>query len=79
MSSLCRYGWLSLGIATALSAAMAMASELSVQQAVDRVQKETQAKVLNVQTLHVGKRKIYRIKLLTTGGQVRVVEVRANE
>lgn len=79
MSSSRRNGWLSLGIAVALSISTAWAQELSVQDAVDRVQKETNAKVLSVQTLHVGKRKIYRIKLLTTGGQVRVVEVRADE
>lgn len=79
MSSSRRYGWLSLGIAVALFASAASAREITVQEAVDRVQQETNAKVLNVQTLHVGKRKIYRIKLLTTGGQVRVVEVRANE
>ncbi|MEO8011656.1 MAG: hypothetical protein ABI650_08440 [Dokdonella sp.] len=79
MSFFRRYGVLSLGIATALFATTAMASEISAQEAVDRVQKDTNAKVLSVQTLHVGTRKIYRIKLLTTGGQVRVVEVRANE
>ena len=55
-----------------------LASEITVQQAVDRVQGETNAKVLSVQTLQVGKRRIYRIKLLTPEGQVRVVDVKAN-
>jgi len=65
-----------IGLAWASSS---MASEISVQQAVDRVQRDTNAKVLSVQTLQVGKRKIYRVKVLTPGGQVRVVEVKANE
>lgn len=78
MSVLIRYrtALLALGLASACSSA---ASELSVQQAVDRVHRESDAKVLSVQTLQVGKRKIYRIKVLTPGGQVRVVEVKANE
>ncbi|HNR91111.1 MAG TPA: hypothetical protein PKO41_01680 [Dokdonella sp.] len=54
------------------------ADEITVQQAVDKVQREMNAKVLSVQTLQVGKRKLYRIKLLTPGGQVRVVDVKAN-
>jgi len=65
--------------ATALSTGAGAASEISVQQAVDRVQQETNAKVLSVQTLQVGKRRIYRIKLLTPEGRVRVVDVKANE
>lgn len=56
----------------------ALASEITVQQAVEKVQGETNAKVLSVQTLQVGKRRIYRIKLLTPEGQVRVVDVKAN-
>ncbi len=65
--------------ATTLSAVAMAASEVSVQQAVDKVQRETNAKVLSVQTLQVGKRRIYRIKLLTPEGRVRVVDVKANE
>ncbi|MBN8481086.1 MAG: PepSY domain-containing protein [Xanthomonadales bacterium] len=61
------------------SAVAAAAGETTVQQAVDQVQRETSAKVLSVQTLQVGKRKIYRIKLLTPEGRVRVVDVKANE
>ena len=62
----------------ALSTGLAAAGEITIQQAVDRVQAETNAKVLSVQTLQVGKRRIYRIKLLTPEGQVRVVDVKAN-
>ena len=67
-----------LAVATLASVAGA-ASEVSVQQAVDKVQRETNAKVLSVQTLQVGKRRIYRIKVLTPEGRVRVVDVKANE
>ena len=64
--------------AVALLPGPSLANEITVQQAVDRVQSETKAKVLSVQTLQVGKRRIYRIKVLTPEGQVRVVDVKAN-
>lgn len=57
---------------------LAAADELSVQQAVEKVRKESDAKVLSVQTVQVGKRKLYRIKLLTRDGQVKVVDIKAN-
>lgn len=57
----------------------ACANEVNAQQAIDRVQQETKGKVLSVQTLQIGKRRIYRIKILTPAGQVRVVEVRADQ
>ena len=50
-----------------------------MQEAVEQVQRETSAKVLSVQTLRIGKRKIYRIKILTAGGQVRVLEIKADQ
>ncbi len=70
---------LALVAGLALSSPFLSAAETSVQEAVERLQKETQAKVLSVQTLQVGKRKIYRIKLLTPAGQVKVVDVKAND
>lgn len=80
MISTCRCKLPAFVAAAALSfPAVLLANEISVQQAVERVQKESNGKVLSVQTLQVGKRKIYRIKLLTAGGQVKVVEVKANE
>jgi hypothetical protein len=60
-------------------AATAQAHEISVQEAVAQAQHETDGKVLSVQTLNVGKRKVYRIKLLTRDGQVRVVQVPAEQ
>jgi len=68
-----------MAIAVLVFASTALATEISVQEAVDRVQQDTHAKVLSVQTLQIGKRKIYRIKVLTRGGQVRVIEIKADQ
>ncbi|HJT98985.1 MAG TPA: PepSY domain-containing protein [Rhodanobacteraceae bacterium] len=66
--------------ALALIAAFAVgARELSPQEAVAKVQQETNGKVLSVQTLTLGKRKLYRIKVLTPDGQVRVIQVAAEQ
>jgi uncharacterized membrane protein YkoI len=70
----------SLGaFALALAVASAGARELTTQEAVAKVQQETSGKVLSVQTLMQGKRKVYRIKVLTLDGQVRVVQVPAEQ
>ena len=63
----------------AFSAGIAGARELTSQEAVAKVQQETSGKVLSVQTLMKGKRKVYRIKVLTSDGQVRVVQVPAEQ
>jgi len=66
--------------ALALAFALPVAArELSAQEAVAKVQQETSGKVLSVQTLTMGKRKFYRIKVLTPDGQVRVVQVAAEQ
>ncbi|MGH8171681.1 MAG: PepSY domain-containing protein [Rhodanobacteraceae bacterium] len=62
-----------------LAATVAQARELSAQDAVAQVQRDTNGKVLSVQTLTIGKRKVYRIKVLTHDGQVRVVQVQAEQ
>ena len=72
MASLC-------ALALALAASGAAARELTSQEAVAKVQQETSGKVLSVQTLMQGKRKVYRIKVLTLDGQVRVVQVPAEQ
>lgn len=59
--------------------AQVLAREISVQEAVALAQRETDGKVLSVQTLNVGKRKVYRIKILTRDGQVRIVQVQAEQ
>ena len=55
------------------------AREVSLQEAVAQAQRETDGKVLSVQTLSVGKRKFYRIKVLTRDGQVRIVQIPAEQ
>ena len=65
--------------AFALSAGVALARELSVQEAVTQAQHESNGKVLSVQTLTIGKRKVYRIKVLTQDGQVRVIQIPAEQ
>jgi uncharacterized membrane protein YkoI len=55
------------------------AREISVQEAVAQAQREAEGKVLSVQTLNVGKHKVYRIKILTRDGQVRIVQVQAEQ
>ena len=62
-----------------LALGTAHAREISAQEAVSQVQHDTNGKVLSVQTLDMGKRKVYRIKVLTRDGQVRVVEVPAEQ
>lgn len=64
---------------SALLAASASAREVNLQEAIAQVQRETDGKVLSVQTLNLGKRKFYRIKVLTHDGQVRVVQVPAEQ
>jgi uncharacterized membrane protein YkoI len=66
-------------LAAAFAAPDAQSRELSAQEAVAKVQQETSGKVLSVQTLTIGKRKVYRIKVLTPDGQVRVVQVQADQ
>ncbi len=53
--------------------------EVSVQEAVAQAQREGSGKLLSVQTLTIGKRKVYRIKLLTHDGRVRIVQVAADQ
>jgi hypothetical protein len=53
------------------------ADDRSVQEAIAQVQKETQGKILSVQTLRIGKKKVYRIKVLTPEAQIRIVQVPA--
>ncbi|MHB8446467.1 MAG: PepSY domain-containing protein [Rudaea sp.] len=65
---------------TALFAAVAAwAGQITLQQAIAKVERETHAKVLSAETKHYGKHTIYRIKVLTRDGQVRVIEVPAEQ
>lgn len=60
-----------------LLCATADAAELTLQQAVAKVEHETHGKVLSAETKHNGRQTVYRIKVLTHDGQVRVIEVPA--
>jgi uncharacterized membrane protein YkoI len=72
-----------LGVSMPLVLMFAMAAadarEISAQEAVAQVQRDTNGKVLAVQTLNTGKHKVYRIKVLTHDGQVRVIQVPAEQ
>jgi len=51
----------------------------SLQDAIGKVERETRGKVLSAETKHNGRSAVYRIKVLTRDGQVRVIEVPADE
>lgn len=63
--------------ACTLSSHHAFAAPLSMQEAVTKVQRQTGGKVLSAETKTQGKKTIYRIKVLTRDGQVRIIEVPA--
>jgi uncharacterized membrane protein YkoI len=60
-----------------LFAAPVWAVALTLQDAVAKVERETHGKVLSAETKHNGRQTVYRIKVLTHDGQVRVIEVPA--
>jgi uncharacterized membrane protein YkoI len=66
-----------LYVAALFAAAPAFAAGLSLQEAVAKVERETHGKVLSAETKHNGRQTVYRIKVLTRDGQVRVIEVPA--
>jgi len=61
------------------AAGSATAAALSLRDAIRNVQLDTGAKVLSAETKHIGKRTVYRIKVLTHDGQVKVIEVPAED
>jgi len=63
--------------ALALPSHDAFAAPLSKQEAIAKVQRETGGKVLSAESKTQGKKTIYRIKVLTRDGQVKIVEVPA--
>ena len=75
-----KQGFASVGLCViALLAAMpALAAKLTLQEAVSQVERETHGKVLSAETKHNGRQTVYRIKVLTRDGQVRVIEVPAD-
>jgi len=61
-----------------VAAPTVQAANLSLQEAVAKVERETHGKVLSAETKHNGRQTVYRIKVLTHDGQVRVIEVPAD-
>src|SRR5512141_783068 len=66
-----------LYVAALVAAAPVFAAGLTLQDAVAKVERETHGKVLSAETKHNGRETVYRIKVLTRDGQVRVIEVPA--
>ena len=69
----------SLGLAALLAAGTLAAAGLTLQDAIAKVERDTHGKVLSAETRHNGRSTVYRIKVLTRDGQVRVVEVPADD
>jgi uncharacterized membrane protein YkoI len=67
-----------LGCASVLAAPALEAANLSLQEAIAKVERETHGKVLSAETKRSGSRAIYRIKVLTRDGRVQVIEVPAD-
>ena len=70
---------LALLFAVSCAAGAVRATQITLQQAIEKVERETHGKVLSAETKHYGRHTIYRIKVLTKNGQVRVIEVPAEQ
>lgn len=64
-----------LGLCLSLAAGPACA--LTLQEAVAQVERETGGKILTAETIRVGQDVIYRIKVLTPDGRIRVFQLPA--
>jgi len=56
---------------------LAARAELTLEQAVERVQRDTHARVVKAETLHEGEETLYRLRLLAADGRVSTVIVHA--
>ena len=66
-----------LAVAAAAATWPAEAAPLSLKDAIAKVERETGAKVLSAESKRSGRQTVYRIKVLTRQGQVKVIEVPA--
>jgi uncharacterized membrane protein YkoI len=66
-----------LALALALPDTAAAQRAISVRDAVERVQRETGGRILSAETVQIGRQRIYRVKVLTPDGRVRVISVPA--
>ncbi len=58
---------------------LAQTEARTLQEAVERVERDTGGKILSAETVRVGRQTVYRIKVLTPEGRVQVMQVRARE
>jgi uncharacterized membrane protein YkoI len=65
--------------ASLLAPAGAWAASMTLKDAIAKVERDTGAKVLSAETRRSGKQTVYRIKVLTRDGQVKVIEVAAGD
>jgi hypothetical protein len=54
-------------------------TQLTLQQAVRQVQRQTHGRILTADTIPHGNSKVFRIKVLTPKGHVRVVQMRSDD
>jgi hypothetical protein len=66
-------------VLAALFAAGPAFAVVTLQDAIAKVERETHGKVLSAETKRNGRSTVYRIKVLTRDGQVRVIEVPAED
>ena len=69
------------GLCVVLSAApqSGVAAAMTLQEAIAKVEHETGAKVLSAETKGGVRQKVYRIKVLTRDGKVKVIDVPAGD
>ncbi|MDQ2971838.1 MAG: hypothetical protein ABIY40_06165 [Rhodanobacteraceae bacterium] len=53
-------------------------AQVSLEQAVEQVQVQTRGRILAADTIPSGRNKLYRIKVLTPDGHVRVMQLHSN-
>ena len=68
-----------LGLAVLAASVVAKNAPLTLQEAIAKVERETGAKVLSAETKHASRQTVYRIKILTREGQVKIIEVPAGD
>lgn len=68
-----------LAVAVLVTAMPAVATPMTLQDAIAKVERETGAKVLSAETKGGARQKVYRIKVLTRDGQVKVIDVPAGD
>jgi hypothetical protein len=66
---------LALGLSAVVGAAEPERPKLKLRDAEEQVRQETGGRILSAQTVGHGKNQVYRIKVLTAKGSVRVVQV----